>query len=221
MKDQLATQDYIKTIAQLVIKNDVEIIKNKQIALKLGVTIAAVNDMAKKLEKDGLILIHAYKGVELTDRGEKMGLKLIRHHRLWEVFLHQTLDMPWHLIHDEAEFLEHAASNDLMNRIDTYLGYPKFDPHGNPIPSASGELIFNENEIQLTQCKVGVRYALLRFESIDSSYLDYLSQQGFAISTHIQVVEFFDFDRSVVIDIQGKHLQLSYQVAKQIFVSII
>ena len=218
MKDKLATQDYIKTIAQLVIKDGSTLIKNKQIASQLGVSIAAVNDMAKKLVKDKLVINHAYKGLELTSSGNRLGLQLIRHHRLWEVFLFKTLNIPWDQIHEEAEHLEHAASPDLMNRIDAYLGYPKVDPHGNPIPSHSGEFQFSDSELQLTNCQIAQIYTLKRFESIDSHYLNYLAKHGFAISVQISVVEIFEFDHSILVDINGTQLQLSEAIAEKIYV---
>ena len=123
MKLQLATQDYIKTIASLSIKDGGEIVKLKGISAKLKVSNAAVSDMVKKLEKEGLVVNHSYKGIELTSSGWLLGRRLIRHHRLWEVFLNQVLDLPWDEIHDEAEQLEHAASEALMNRIDEYLNF--------------------------------------------------------------------------------------------------
>ena len=82
-------------------------------------------------------------------KGWGLGRRLIRHHRLWEVFLHQTLEVPWDEVHAEAEHLEHAASDALINRIDAYLGYPKVDPHGNPIPTSDGEFSLNKNEVSL------------------------------------------------------------------------
>ena len=100
---------------------------------KLDVSNAAVSDMVKKLVKDGYVNNHSYHKVELTEKGWVLGRRLIRKHRLWEVFLHQTLSVPWDEIHEEAEHLEHAGSDALIDRIDAHLGFPKVDPHGNPI----------------------------------------------------------------------------------------
>tara|TARA_A100001015_G_scaffold275930_1_gene333671 strand:- start:1315 stop:1986 length:672 start_codon:yes stop_codon:yes gene_type:complete len=219
VKDQLATQDYVKTIASLLIKEESGMVKLKAISAKMDISNAAVSDMLKKLEKDGLVINHAYKGIELTPSGWQLGRRLIRHHRLWEVFLHHTLDVPWDEIHDEAEHLEHAASESLMERIDAYLGHPKVDPHGNPIPSVTGELLFNSAECPLVEAKLNVTYYVTRFEGLDSTYLTYLSSNEFAIGVRIQVLQQFEFDQSILCHINGHQLQLSHAIANQIFVS--
>jgi len=219
MKHQLATQDYIKTIAMVVVNANEDIVKVKHIANQLDVTIAAVSDMVKKLVKDGLVVSHSYKGVELTPAGLKLGLQLIRYHRLWEVFLHETLKVPWDEVHDEAEHLEHAASEGLMDRIDAYLGQPKVDPHGNPIPTATGELLFNTSELPLINGVINDIYYVTRFEGLDSVYLTYLADNGFAIGNSIELLQHFEFDGSILCNIAGRQLQLSKAIASQIFIS--
>ena len=219
MKDQLATQDYVKTIALLSIKDDQPIVKLTHVSSQLGVSIAAVSDMVKKLVKGGWVTNHVYKGVSLTDSGQALGYKLIRHHRLWEVFLNQTLSVPWSDVHDEAEHLEHAASESLMNRIDAYLGYPKVDPHGNPIPTKSGEMTFHQSERPLHDVPLNEAYTILRFESLDSQYLDYLARFDVALGESIVVTDRFDLDGSMVCSINQKQLQISKIVAGQIYVA--
>ena len=218
VKDQLATQDYIKTLATLSLNEGASIVKLKLVSSKLNVSNAAVNDMVKKLVKDGLVINHAYKGIELTETGWALGRRLIRYHRLWEVFLNQTLNVPWDEIHEEAEHLEHAASDGLMNRIDAYLGFPDTDPHGNPIPTEDGKLSFNHDEQSLIDIQDDAMYFVTRFESLDSHYLHYLSQNGFAIDAPIRLIERFEFDQSILIDVLGNRLQLSPSIASQIYV---
>ena len=219
VKHQLATQDYIKTIASLSIRDNAQMVKLKAISTKLSVSNAAVSDMLKKLVKDGLVINHPYKGIELTTAGWSLGRRLIRHHRLWEVFLHQTLEVPWDEVHEEAEHLEHAASDVLMNRIDSYLGHPKVDPHGNPIPTVTGELTFNQQELPLPKANLNQTYHVTRFESLDSTYLTYLSGYGFAIGAKIKLLQIFDFDKSLFCEISGTQFQLSESVANQIFIA--
>ena len=219
MKHQLATQDYIKTIAMVLVNSNEDIVKIKHIANQLDVTIAAVSDMVKKLVKDGLVVSHSYKGVELTPAGLKLGLQLIRYHRLWEVFLHETLGVPWDEVHSEAEHLEHAASNELMDRIDAYLGHPRVDPHGNPIPSVTGELLFNASELPLINGVINDTYYVTRFKGLDSIYLTYLADNGFAIGSLIEVLQHFEFDGSILCNIDGRQLQLSKDISGQIFIS--
>jgi DtxR family Mn-dependent transcriptional regulator len=145
-------------------------------------------------------------------------VRLIRHHRLWEVFLHQTLQVPWDEVHDEAEHLEHAASDALMNRMDAYLNYPTVDPHGNPIPTVTGEVAFNRTEIPLSKATIGSTYSVTRFESLDPSYLNYLSQQSFSVGETINVMQRFSFDNSLVVNINTQDIQLSHAIAQRIFI---
>ena len=218
MIKDLATQDYVKTIASLSLKNEGEMVKLKMVSEKLDVSNAAVSDMVKKLVKDGYVNNHSYRGVELTEKGWVLGRRLIRKHRLWEVFLHQTLSVPWDEIHEEAEHLEHAGSDALIDRIDAHLGFPKVDPHGNPIPTATGDVNFNHSEVPLSKATHKTNYFVTRFESMDSSVLNFLSTQGFEIGSLLMVTERFDFDNSLVCQINGSSIQLSPIMANHIFV---
>ena len=127
--------------------------------------------------------------------------------------------MPWDEVHHEAEHLEHAASDELMDRIDAYLGHPKVDPHGNPIPTATGELLFNTSELPLINGVVNDIYYVTRFKGLDSVYLTYLADNGFAIGSSIELLQHFEFDGSILCNIDGRQLQLSKAIASQIFVS--
>lgn len=129
----ISKENYLKVIFnQNELVND--FVTTSQMAQELDVSNAAISDMAKKLSSEGLITYEKYKGMELTSKGEKMALKVIRRHRLWELFLMKILGLNWSEIHDEAENLEHHSSDFLIDKIDEYLGYPEFDPHGHPIP---------------------------------------------------------------------------------------
>ena len=217
MLKTLAVQDYIKTIANLSLTLDVEKVKVSYIAKKLKVTNAAVSDMVKKLVKEDLIINHSYKGVELTDAGRVLGMRLIRHHRLWEVFLNKTLGVPWDQIHAEAENLEHAASVDLMDRIDAYLHYPTVDPHGNPIPCKDGQVVYKKDEVAIADMDIGTKYVITRFESLDSDYLGYITKQGFAVEQSLSVVQHLVFDGSSICCIKGTDLHVTADAAKKIF----
>ncbi|MGA0242562.1 MAG: metal-dependent transcriptional regulator [Candidatus Marinamargulisbacteria bacterium] len=218
MLKNLVIQDYIKTMTHIQLNRGNPIIKLNDVAKKLSVSPAAVSDMVKKLVREGLIINPSYQGVELTPEGYQMGVRLIRHHRLWEVFLHQTLQVPWDEVHDEAEHLEHAASDALMNRMDAYLNYPTVDPHGNPIPTITGEVAFNRTEIPLSKATIGSIYSVTRFESLDPSYLNYLSQQSFSVGETINVMQRFSFDNSLVVNINTQDIQLSHAIAQRIFI---
>ena len=217
MLKKIASEEYIKTISSLSINGETKIVRITEIAKKLNVSIAAVSDMVKKLVKDQLVINHAYKGIELTDKGAQMGLQLIRNHRLWEVFLVQVLKMPMEDIHDEAERLEHAVSEKLMERIDAHLGYPTVDPHGNPIPSLSGEIVFKKDEMKLHDAELDSRYWIRRFGGLDPTFLQYITSKGVTIGKSLLIR--FKFDDSLVCDIDGSEFVITKESSERIFVS--
>ncbi|RAP28960.1 hypothetical protein DID78_04225 [Candidatus Marinamargulisbacteria bacterium SCGC AG-343-D04] len=126
-------QDYLKTILKLQLEKNTSKVKVSDIASKLIISVPAVTDKIKKLSKLGFVINYPYKGVDLTQKGKDAALRMIKHHRLWEMFLTQELQIPADKVHEEAERLEHACSDYLIDIIDKKLGYPKFDPHGQPI----------------------------------------------------------------------------------------
>ena len=133
-------QDYLKTILKLQLEQNTSKVKVSDIASKLHISVPAVTDKIKKLTKFGFVINYPYKGVNLTKKGKDAALRMIKHHRLWEIFLTQELQVPSNKVHEEAERLEHACSDYLIDIIDKKLGYPKFDPHGQPIyPSLSDQ----------------------------------------------------------------------------------
>ena len=194
MLKKFAIQDYIKTITSISLNDKKDIVKLSEVAKKLSITNAAVSDMVKKLVKDGLIINHAYKGLELTDQGQKMGRQLIRHHRLWEVFLSNVLGLSWDEIHEEAEHLEHAASVSLMDRIDAYLNYPAVDPHGNPIPDKEGHIVVSDHEVLLSECAENECVNISRFVGMDAAYLEHIASIGLTVGRDIQIIKKITFD---------------------------
>ena len=145
----ISTENYLKKIFNHN-KAFGEKINAVKLAQELSVSNAAISDMAKKLSKHGLISYEKYKGIELTDKGEQMALNVIRRHRLWELFLIKVLDIPWSEVHEQAEVLEHHTSDKLIDRIDEFLGFPDFDPHGHPIPRKNGSLPDAQIQRQIT-----------------------------------------------------------------------
>ena len=128
----ISKEDYLSTIYKY--RDADGTIKANKIAEKLSISNAAVTDMSKKLAKDGYINYEKYKGINLTDNGEEYAKSMVRRHRIWELFLHQIIGMPWDKVHDEANLLEHSASDELISRMEEMLDFPEFDPHGDPIP---------------------------------------------------------------------------------------
>ena len=147
-------EDYLKVIMEL--GGDKQLVNNKQIGQALSVSAASVTEMSVKLLKDGLISHIPYQGVQITEKGQLIANKLIRKHRLWEVFLSEKLDFNWDEVHEEAELLEHVSSDRLVDRLDAYLGFPKYDPHGGVIPDKEGRIEVYESK-PLTELEVGTQ----------------------------------------------------------------
>lgn len=135
-----STQNYLKIMYSLFLSDGKTQVKGSELSKRLGISQAAVTDMIRRLASDGFAENVPYKGIRLTQKGIDIGRNMVRHHRIWEVFLHQELHIPLDQIHQEAEHLEHAGSNFLINQLDKKLGFPTHDPHGNPIPSRDGHI---------------------------------------------------------------------------------
>jgi len=193
-------------------------IKANQIAEKLSISNAAVTDMLKKLANDGFVDYRRYKGIKLTNNGEEYAKNMVRRHRIWEVFLHQIVGMPWDKVHEEAHNLEHGASNELINRMEEMLDFPAFDPHGDPIPSKEGIVPKQKKNIPLGLLKEKGKVKVVRVNDFDEGFLNYLSKIGIELDKEIQVKEILEFDRSILIVINGKETNISSTIAANIFV---
>jgi DtxR family Mn-dependent transcriptional regulator len=155
--------------------------------------------------------------MELTSKGEKLALKVIRRHRLWELFLIQVLGLSWSEVHDEAENLEHSTSDFLIDKIDEFLGYPKFDPHGDPIPQKNGTIPKTPEVIELRKAEVGKKYKIGRVNDSSSDLINYLTKIGIKLAKEIEIVEKLSFDNSVIVKIDTKNHSLSEIVASNVF----
>ncbi|OGU30724.1 MAG: hypothetical protein A2057_09110 [Ignavibacteria bacterium GWA2_35_9] len=193
-------------------------IKANQIAEKLSISNAAVTDMLKKLANDGFVDYRRYKGIKLTNNGEEYAKNMVRRHRIWEVFLHQIVGMPWDKVHEEAHNLEHGASNELINRMEEMLDFPAFDPHGDPIPSKEGIVPKQKKNIPLGLLKEKGKVKVVRVNDFDEGFLNYLSKIGIELDKEIQVKEILEFDHSILIEVNGKETNISSTIAANIFV---
>lgn len=208
-------ENYLKAIYKLIEQVDSEVSTNA-IAEKMSTKAASVTDMLKKLSDKKLINYQKYQGVTLTSKGEKVALSVIRKHRLWEMFLLEKLDFKWDEVHDVAEQLEHINSDKLIEQIDKFLNYPKFDPHGDPIPDANGK-------IQVQKSKSIAHYIkndlIVMTGVVDHSpaFLQYLDKTGLALGDEIKIKEVVFFDRSLQIIVNKKStIFISNDVAKNI-----
>jgi DtxR family Mn-dependent transcriptional regulator len=182
-----AVQDYAKAIYALERRTG-EPVGTNAIAGRLGVTAASASSMVKRLDALGLVAHVPYRGVHLTEAGERVALEVLRHHRLLEAYLAESLGVPWDRVHAEAEVLEHHLSEELEERIAAKLGHPTHDPHGDPIPSA--DLRIDEGHTQpLHELGAGDRGVFVRVSDADPEMLRYLSERGIAPGAHLEVVD--------------------------------
>lgn len=215
----ISKENYIKTILVHKLANNASVTTN-HMAQELEVSSAAVSDMAKKLSSEGLISYRKYKGMELTEDGITLGKKILRKHRLWELFLMKTLDLSWSEVHDEAEKLEHHASEFLIDKIDEILGYPDFDPHGEPIPRKNGDMPEMPEFVRLSEAEEGKYYKILKVSDKNSELIKYFTRMNLKLGTKIFIKEKFGFDGSVTIFIGEDEMTLSEKVTGNIFVSL-
>ncbi len=201
----VATENFIKAIFQY--SQDATLnTKPSTIAQKLGVSSAAATDMAKKLDLKELVVYQKYKPLVLTKKGEFLALKVIRKHRIWEAFLYQCLGLSLHEIHREAELLEHQTSDFLAEKLHEFLGFPNFDPHGDPIPNKKGILTPLPNEISLHTAKENETYQITRLQSSDKDFFDFCSDAG--LSNGVELLVQKQFSKPLITKIQIGTLQL-------------
>lgn len=214
-----AEENYLKAIYKWELINKSSVSTN-QIADELQTKPASVSDMIKKLADKELCEYKKYKGVFLTSVGKKMAISIVRKHRLWEFFLHEKLGFGWEKVHPIAEQLEHIHSEELIERLDKFLEFPKWDPHGNPIPDKNGELPVRKN-IPLSMCKKGDSCRVLGVKSDSPSLLTYLDKVNIKLGTIVKIEENLDFDDSFVLDVSGNQLHISKKIAHSLFVKIV
>ena len=186
-----AVENYAKAI--YAIQHRSGTVTTNAIAERLGVTAASASGMIKKLGSLGLVSHVPYKGVKLTEDGERLALEVIRHHRLLELYLAESLDVPWDRVHAEAEVLEHVLSEELEELIAAKLGNPTVDPHGDPIPTA--DLVIDERPTSsLADLNPGARATFVRISDSDPEMLRYLAERGIAPGDEFEVIDKQPFD---------------------------
>lgn len=195
-------ENYLKAIYNIGRRGATEKISPTAMAEALGNNPASVVDMIKKLVDKKLISYEKTKGVKFTDKGRKAALLIVRKHRLWEVFLHEKLGYTWDEIHEIAEQLEHIQHPELADRLDKYLGFPQFDPHGDPIPKSNGEVPATSTTT-LEEVEVGGQCTVVGVKDTSTPFLQYLKQLNVAIGTPVTVAEVIAYDGSRVIKVDA------------------
>ncbi len=205
----VAIENFIKAIYQFGKHAEYDT-KTSTIAKKLGVSSAAATDMAKKLAIKGLIDYKKYKELKLTKEGALMALRVVRKHRIWESFLFKLLDLSLHEIHREAELLEHQTSDFLAEKLHKYLGYPDFDPHGDPIPSIDGEFPIIKDSIALSKALAQTQYRISRLQSDDKEFFDFCAEHYLINGELITVEKQFENTQMTQVKVGSNILLLNY-----------
>lgn len=209
-------ENYIKAIFQLQVKEG--LVSTNEVAAVLQTSAASVTDMLKKLKTKKLLVYEKYKGFKLNNEGRKLALMVLRKHRLWETFLVKILHFNWDEVHEVAEQLEHIQSQQLIDHLDDFLGNPAFDPHGDPIPDASGKMPF-QSQMNLNKFPLQISGEVTAVGSQSPDILSLLEHKKITIGAQLKVMQSFAFDNSFEIQINNKELiHISAQLAEQIYV---
>lgn len=209
-------ENYLKAIYHLGITS-VNGVSTNAIAKKLSTKASSVTDMIKKLADKKVLIYKKYQGVSLTEEGKKTAALIVRKHRLWEVFLVEKLNFNWDEVHDVAEQLEHIKSSKLINEIDALLGFPKFDPHGDPIPDTNGNLHLIEKKL-LSTLQINETGICIGVKDSSASFLQFLDKQQIALGQEVEVLEKEDFDDSMTIKINNKKMTVSNKIANNLYI---
>lgn len=210
-------EDYIKAIYALEV--DDQKATTKRIAQNLGVKMASVTGMVKHLAAEGYVRHTPYYGVKITDKGRHVAVKMIRRHRIIELFLSKTLDLMWDEVDADAEVLEHAVSDRLIERIYVFLGCPEFDPHGAPIPG-HGQSLPPRRGVPLDQLPEGTRGCVVEVSDRDPEFLRYLTKLKVEIGSEIRVRERAPFDGPVSLELDTNTVVLGREACSRIRVNV-
>ena len=210
-------ENYLKTIYSLALRQD-GVVSTNALAEVTATKAASVTDMLRKLADKELIHYKKYQGVRLTDEGERLALQVIRRHRLWEVFLVETLGFGWDAVHDIAEELEHIRSDELTTRLDAFLNHPKFDPHGDPIPTPAGQMP-KTGYRTLPVVGAGAVVRLMGVLEHSTDFLQHLDRCRLTLGSAVTLDDINAFDRSMMITTEaGDRVFVSFEVARNLLV---
>ncbi len=215
----ITEENYLKAIYKLAEAEPGQDVSTNRIAAALTTRAASVTDMLRRLAEKELLRYEKYRGVQLTAEGRRLALLTVRKHRLWEVFLVQQLGFNWDEVHEVAEELEHVQSPLLMQRLDEFLGFPTFDPHGDPIPAADGAVRRPTHRL-LADLGIGDRGTLAAVKDTSAPFLQYLDKVGLALGAQLKVLDKVSFDNSLELRVNRERTVLiSAEVGRNLFVT--
>ncbi|MET0638019.1 MAG: metal-dependent transcriptional regulator [Chitinophagaceae bacterium] len=211
-------ENYLKALYKLQEING-DPVATSALALVLGVHAPSVTDMLKRMAHKKLVSYQKSKGSRLTEKGRQVAVGIIRNHRLWEVFLVEKLEFGWDQVHEMAEQLEHINDEELVNRLDKYLGFPKADPHGDPIPDANG-VVPKSRSVLLATLEPGQDGIFTGVSDHSPAFLNYLDKSGLALGDKIRIKSIEEFDLSYTLQLKGKKIvTVSHKVANSLLIS--
>jgi DtxR family Mn-dependent transcriptional regulator len=215
----LSEEDYIKAIYHLSETENILVATNA-IAEQMSTKPSSVTDMIKKLSEKSLVNYKKYQGVSLTEKGRLVALTIVRKHRLWEVFLVDKLNFSWDEVHEVAEQLEHIKSEALIDKLDAHLGYPKVDPHGDPIPTKDGTFKKSVKKL-ISQLPVSSEGVCVGVNDSSVAFLKFLDKNRIALGDTFRILDREEFDGSVTIQTRAGAIRISERIASNLFLEIV
>jgi DtxR family transcriptional regulator, Mn-dependent transcriptional regulator len=210
-------ENYLKALLHLTLNRDKEEAGTNEIAAYLSVKPATAHDMLKRLKEKKMIRYEKYGKVSLVEKGKMLATEVLRKHRLWETFLYEKLEFTWDEVHEVAEQLEHIQSIKLVNELDKFLDYPEFDPHGDPIPNAKGEIRAPFKKT-LAEIEPGKNCKMVAVKDNSALFLQYVVKVGLGINNKIKVINKHAYDAMMEIEVNGKISHVSRNFAENILV---
>jgi len=210
-----SVEDFLKAVYAL--QQHSERASTSALSEVLNISPPSVTDMARRMVEAELVDYKKYRGVRLTEQGEQIALRVLRRHRLLELYLTEELDYALHEVHEEADKLEHAVSNRFIEAISKKLNYPKFDPHGDPIPSADGKITHRET-VALAELPLGITATVRRYTADNAEMLQHTIDRGFKLGTTVEVVSRDPCEGPLTIHLDGESCVIGYTVATKILV---
>ena len=213
-------ENYLKALLSLTgFEKGNEEAGTNELALQLGVKPATANDMLKKLREKGYLEYEKYGKIRLSDTGRQSAILVLRKHRLWETFLHQKLEFTWDEVHEVAEQMEHIQSEKLIEKLDWFLSYPQFDPHGDPIPNAAGQMPGYER-VLLSELELSIPCRVAAVKNTSPAFLQYLGHLGIGVGTILTITTKVEFDSSLQIQFDNRAQMISSKFAENLWVEL-
>lgn len=211
----LSEENYLKAIFHLM--NTDNTVTINELSKVLSVKMPSVNNMMKKFAEKGWVIYESYKPLKITDSGKKQAALVVRKHRLTEMFLVEKMNFGWENVHEIAEQLEHIHSETFFDKMDELLNYPKYDPHGEPIPDKEGNIIAQDLK-KLSNCKLGESVVFTAVTITDEDFLNFLNKKKLVLGKEIKVLNIEKFDKTMLVKIQEEEIVLSNIVCDKILV---